>query len=228
MSSKILIVEDEANIRRMLQIALHSEGYQALEAESAFAAKQWLNSTAFSCILLDLGLPDEDGKSLVRFIRTLVDTPIIVISAREHEQEKIAALDAGANDYITKPFNVGELCARIRAATRNKKVVQVAEQLSDKILTIDFAARLVTLNGEPLELTRKEYQVLEALARAPERVVTQTQLLCDIWGPTHAEDSHYLRIVISHLRRKLDCRELDHDHQYIHTEQAVGYRLKLL
>ncbi|WP_338662363.1 response regulator [Pararoseomonas sp. SCSIO 73927] len=221
---RVLVVDDEAQIHRFLGPALAASGYEPLRAENAAEGLRLAASFAPAAILLDLGLPDLDGQAVIPRLRGFTEAPIIVLSARDREEGKVAALDAGADDYVEKPFALGELLARLRAALRRaaargggatEAVIRVGP------LEVDLAGRMARLNDAHLRLTPREWALLAALARAGAgRVVTQRQLLLAVWGPGHAEDAQYLRVYIGHLRQKLgEAAGL------IRTEPGVGYRL---
>ncbi|WP_027351302.1 response regulator [Halotalea alkalilenta] len=219
----ILVIDDEFPIRRFLRISLSSQEFEVTEASTGAEGVALAGSRAPDLILLDLGLPDLDGFEVLSALRQWSSVPVVVISARATEEEKVRLLDAGANDYVTKPFGIRELLARIRANLRERRSRGDARApfIHGK-LKIDFAAHQVSLGGELLHLTPKEYAVLERLATEPGRIVTQTQLLREIWGPTHVNDSHYLRIVVGKLRAKLgDDSTVP---KLIATEPGVGYR----
>ncbi|GAB2788814.1 response regulator [Halomonas shantousis] len=221
----ILVVDDELQIRRFLRISLTSQGYEVIEAENGGEGLIKAIGEKPDLVLLDLGLPDIDGKEVLQTIREQSGIPVMVVSVRASESEKVACLDAGANDYVTKPFGIQELLARVRATLRQRLPANasIAHPLQAGELLIDLEHRRVTLAGAPIKLTPKEYAVLSLLAQYPGRVITQTQLLKDVWGPVHHHDTHYLRIVISKLRSKLG----DNPEQpwLIQTEAGVGYRL---
>jgi two-component system KDP operon response regulator KdpE len=221
---RVLVIEDEAPIRRFLTIILGSSGMIVEEAARGRDGIERAATSAPDVVILDLGLPDIDGKAVVAAIREWSQVPILVLSVRDAESEKIAALDAGADDYVTKPFAAGELMARLRALVRNRRPAG-AEKPAVVIgpLVIDLARRLVTLDGEEVKLTRKEYDVLALLARHRGRLVTHRQLLTTVWGPAHVADTHYLRIAIGHVRDKLGDDAADP--RFIMTEPGVGYRL---
>lgn len=223
MSKKIVIIDDEMQIRRMLRIALTSEGYAVTEAENAMKGLSAVARQQPDLVILDLGLPDKDGQKLLLELRDWSKVPVIVLSARGLFQEKVRALDAGARDYITKPFSVEELLARVRAHLRDTSAQDAPTVMDDGYLLIDTGKRMVQVNGRNAGLTPKEYAVLAALAQAPNCVITQSQLLLNIWGPSHGQDTHYLRIVISHLRQKLGDDPTEP--RYLRTESGVGYRL---
>jgi len=220
----ILIVEDEPEIRRFLRASLGAEGYRTVESGNARRAAIDAGMHKPDMALVDLGLPGGDGIEVIRSIRQWSAMPILVLSARTHERSKIEALDAGADDYVTKPFGVGELLARVRAGLRHAArapsgtaVLQLGEA------TVDIEARRATRNGEELHLTTTEYRLLAVLARHLGMVVTHRELLSEVWGPTHAEDTHYLRIYMKQLRDKLEADPVQP--VYLRTELGVGYRL---
>lgn len=223
MAARIVVVDDEPQIRRMLRIALKSEGYDVVEAENGERGLEAVARHQPDMVILDLGLPDIDGHEVLASIRQWSSVPVIILSVRASDSEKVSALDTGAQDYVTKPFSVEELLARVRAGIRDRIKLDTPSVLDDGCLVIDLARRQVTLKGIPLELTPKEYAVLSRLAASPNCVITQAQLLEEIWGPAHKDDSHYLRIVVSHLRRKLD--DDSSAPSYLRTEPGVGYRL---
>jgi two-component system KDP operon response regulator KdpE len=222
--ARILIVEDEAPIRRFLKIAIESAGFTLIEADRGRLGVERAATEAPDLVILDLGLPDMDGKAVISAIREWSQVPILVLSVRNAETEKIAALDAGADDYVTKPFATGELLARLRALLRARRP-QGAEKSTLQFgdMLIDLAAHTVTRAGADIHLTRKEFDVLALLARHAGRLVTHKQLLRTVWGPAHLEDSHYLRIAIGHIREKLGDDAADP--RVIITEPGVGYRL---
>ncbi|PPD15683.1 MAG: DNA-binding response regulator [Methylobacterium sp.] len=221
---RILLVEDEAPIRRFLAIALGAGGFEVIEAERGRLGLERAATEAPDAVLLDLGLPDMDGKAVIAGIREWSQVPILVLSVRDGEAEKIAALDAGADDYVTKPFATGELLARLRAALR-KRPAGTAEraELAFGALEINLATRVVRVSGIEAKLTRKEFDVLALLARHAGRLVSHRQLLTTVWGPAHREDTHYLRIAIGHIREKLGDDAANP--RFILTEPGVGYRL---
>lgn len=222
--ARILLVDDEAAIRKFLRIGLQAQGYQVLEADCGEAALRLAALEQPDLVVLDLGLPDLDGQEVLTRLREWSAVPVLVLSVRAGEKDKVQALDNGANDYVSKPFGVQEFLARVRALLRSRPTSEKpAAALVSGPLRVDFAFRRVTLDDQEVSLTRKEYAVLEALARHPGMVVTQQQLLRDIWGPTHIEHSHYLRIVIAHLRQKLGDDPAAP--RLIVTEAGVGYRL---
>jgi two-component system KDP operon response regulator KdpE len=223
-TGRVLVVEDEAPIRRYLGIALAAEGHEVIEADRGRTGIDKAATALPDCVILDLGLPDMDGKEVIAAIRDWSRVPILVLSVRDGEAEKIAALDAGADDYVTKPFGTGELTARLRALLR-KGAERGREPASVSVgpLTVNFAARTVAMAGAEISLTRKEFDVLAFLARNPGRLVSHKQLLTAIWGPAHAADTHYLRIAVGHIRDKLGDDAAQP--KLIFTEPGVGYRL---
>lgn len=225
MSAHILVVDDEFQIRKMLRIALKSVGYEVCEAESVSTGLAAAVRQQPDLIILDLGLPDGDGLELLAEIRSFSSVPVIVLSVRSADLDKIKALDIGAQDYVTKPFSVEELLARVRAQLRDRFPDKTASVLDDGHLKIDLARRLVTCNDKLVELTPKEYAVLAKLAQHRQCVITQKQLLEHIWGPSHAQNTHYLRIVVSHIRHKIGDDPTTP--RYLITEAGIGYRLML-
>lgn len=221
----VLVIDDEAQIRKFLRISLCAQGYRVLEAGSG---REGLEQAALGrpdLVVLDLGLPDLDGQQVLRELREWSQVPVLVLSVRAGEGEKVQALDAGANDYVIKPFGIQEFLARVRVLLRQSQTdQQPAVQVRTGDLLVDFAYRRVLLAEQEVPLTRKEYAVLALLARHLGRVVTQQQLLKDVWGPSHTDDSHYLRIVIGHLRQKL--ADDPAAPRFIATEPGVGYRLR--
>lgn len=223
-ATRILVVDDEPQILRFLRPSLAAAGYEVVTATTGSDALKAVATLAPDVVLLDLGLPDIDGKEVIRSLREWSKVPIIVVSARERESEKIAALDLGADDYINKPFGIGELTARLRAALRH--VAWEAQEVTSFVadgLDIDVLQHRVTLDGAVVKLTPKEFDVLALLARHAGRVVTHRQLLTAVWGPAHADDLQYLRVVIGQLRKKLEGDPGDPER--IETELGIGYRL---
>lgn len=221
--AKVVLIDDEASIRRLLRVNLTAHGYQVIESASAAQGLQDVAEYRPELVVLDLGLPDQDGQQVVQSIREWSRVPIIVVTVRDREQEKICALDAGADDFVTKPFSMGELLARMRVALRHvaksdEPVLQIGE------LTIDLTQRLVMMSGEIIRLTPIEYDLLKLLAKHAGKVLTHRQLLTQVWSNQHHEESsHYLRIYIGHLRKKLE--ENPAKPRWIVTEPGVGYRL---
>ena len=223
-NATILVIDDEPQIRKFLRISLVSQGYTVLEAATGADGLSQAALGRPDVLVLDLGLPDMDGQQVLREFREWSNAPVLVLSVRASEAQKVQALDGGANDYVTKPFGIQEFLARIRALLRQAPAQGGQESaLELGPLTIDLGFRRVLLEGVEVALTRKEYAVLALLARHPGRVITQQQLLKDIWGPSHVENSHYLRIVVGHLRQKL--ADDPTRPRFIVTEAGVGYRL---
>lgn len=221
----VLLVEDEPQMRRFLRAALTSHGYRLVEASTGGEGIAHATAHNPEVVLLDLGLPDIDGLEVTRRLREFTQVPIIVLSARGREEDKVAALDAGADDYVTKPFGMNELLARVRVALRHAEGRSPDDPVLDLgSLTIDLARREVMRDGASVKLTPIEYRLLTVLARHAGKVLTQRQLLKEVWGPTHTEDTHYLRVYMAQLRRKV---EIDPSNpQLLLTEPGVGYRLK--
>ncbi|KAF1056555.1 MAG: KDP operon transcriptional regulatory protein KdpE [Pseudomonas delhiensis] len=221
----ILVVDDEPQIRKFLRISLSAGGYRVLEAGTGEEGLAQAALARPDLVVLDLGLPDRDGQDVLRELREWSSVPVLVLSVRASESEKVLALDGGANDYVTKPFGIQEFLARIRVLLR-QAVSGEGQEASVQVgpLRVDFAYRRIMLDDQDVALTRKEYAVLALLARHHGRVVTQQQLLRDIWGPTHVEDTHYLRVVVGHLRQKL--ADDPAAPRFIVTEAGVGYRLR--
>lgn len=224
-SATIIVIEDEAQIRRFLRTTLAAEGYQIIEAETG---KQGLTEAATrkpDLIILDLGLPDMDGTEVVKGIRAWSSVPVIILSARAHESDKIAALDAGADDYLVKPFGVGELLARIRVALRHFSAVEGNEAgvFSVGELNVDMVRRKVTVGDAEIHLTPIEYRLLTVLIKHAGKVLTHQLLLKEVWGPNYVERAHYLRIYMGALRHKLEKDPARP--RFLLTEVGVGYRL---
>ncbi|WP_407310525.1 response regulator [Pseudomonas sp. nanlin1] len=223
-TASILVIDDEPQIRKFLRISLASQGYKVLEAATGGDGLAQAALSRPDLVVLDLGLPDMDGQQVLRDLREWSPVPVLVLSVRASEAQKVEALDGGANDYVTKPFGIQEFLARVRALLRQAPAGEANPgPLSLGPLSIDLALRRITLAGVEVALTRKEYALLAQLARHPGRVITQQQLLRDIWGPSHVDDSHYLRIVIGHVRQKLGDDPAAP--RFIVTEPGVGYRL---
>jgi len=221
---KVLVVDDEVAIQRFLHVALNGQGFIVSEANSGQAALQSITLNRPDLVILDLGLPDMDGIEVTRRIREWSKVPIIILSVREQEVDKIAALDAGADDYLTKPFGMGELLARIRTVLRRQNAGNSEPVFSINGLVVDLAYRLVTMNGMDVQLTPTEYDILRALVINAGKVLTNRQLLKTVWGEGY-DDLHILRVNVSNLRHKL---EPDPSRPtFIHTEPGVGYRLKV-
>jgi len=224
--SRILVVEDEADIRRFVRLALVSEGHEVFEADGLQRGLIEAGTRRPDLLVLDLGLPDGDGVDLIRDLRGWSRAPVIVLSARSGEADKIAALDAGADDFLVKPFGAGELLARVRAQLRRH---QQQAPAGDPVIRfgdigLDLARRSVERQGDLLHLTPIEYKLLTHLATQPDRVVTHQQLLKAVWGPGHAEDTHYVRVHMGNLRKKVE-RDPSMP-QHLLTEAGIGYRFK--
>jgi two-component system KDP operon response regulator KdpE len=222
MSARILIVEDDAQIRKFLRISLEANGFAVSEARLGEDAIALAAEVSPDVVVLDLGLPDMDGREVIRRLREWTLVPIIVLSVRADDAEKVAALDSGANDYVTKPFSITELMARIRVLQRRPLRPREAAVYRGAELEVDLARRRVLLRGEELGLSRKEYELLRSLVTRGGLVITHEELLSTIWGHGHAEDVHYLRVLVNHLRQKLGDGPAKP--RYIHTVQGVGYR----
>ncbi|WP_140635540.1 response regulator [Methylibium rhizosphaerae] len=221
----VLVVEDEESIRRLLATTLEAEGYSVSQARDASQWRTLAGNRRIDLFLVDLGLPDGDGLMLIRELRQWTHRPIIVLSARSQERQKVEALDAGADDYLTKPFGVAELHARLRVALRHAAQTSLAgdTRLRFGSVRLDLESRHVERGGEMVRLTATQWRLLEVLAKHAGRVVTSSQLLREVWGPGHAEQGHYLRIYVRQLRQKLE--EVPAQPQYLLTETGVGYRL---
>lgn len=222
MATRIVVIDDEKQIRRMLKIALSSAGYDVTEAENGRDGLASVARQQPDLVILDLGLPDMDGKDVLKELREWSPVPVIVLSVRNQDNEKIIALDYGAQDYVIKPFSVEELLARVRANLRDRIKPDSSPLIEIDELSFDLARRIVKKSGQTIDLTPKEYAVISRLVKQPNCVVTQSQLLLEIWGPSHKEDTHYLRNVVSHLRQKLGDNPTDP--HYLRTEPGVGYR----
>ena len=222
--TRILVVDDEAAILRFLKPALDANDYQVATAGTVAEAVKHIAANVPDAVVLDLGLPDGDGKEVIRNVRQWSDVPIIVLSARDRESEKIEALDLGADDFINKPFGVGELMARLRTAMRHRMqrhaeipVLKLGE------IEIDNIRHRVTRAGNEIKLTPKEFELLSLLARHAGAVITHKQVLAAVWGPAHTEDTQYLRVYVGHLRQKIE--DNPDDPRIIVTEPGIGYRI---
>lgn len=221
---RILVVDDDDQIQTMLRIALESAGYETRAAMTGQEAIRLAASIAPEAVLLDLGLPDRDGKEVLKAIRAFSDLPVIILSARDREAEKVEALDLGADDYLEKPFGISELQARLRTAARHT-ARQKGELTRVEVagLVIDLDKRLVLKSGQPVRLTPKEYDLLAVLARNAGRVVTHRQILTAVWGPAHRDDTQYLRVFIGQLRAKIEPDPTQP--RIVLTEAGSGYRM---
>jgi two-component system, OmpR family, KDP operon response regulator KdpE len=225
-SVHILVVEDDASIRHILRTALEAEGHVVHEAHTARDGQTLAGNRPIDLFLIDLGLPDADGLSLIRHLRSWTRRPILVLSARTEESQKVEALDAGADDYVTKPFGVAELHARLRVAVRHARQTGIggATALQFGRCRVDLMTKSVQMGGEPVHLTATQWRLLEVLCRHAGRVVTSRQLLKEVWGPGQADQAHYLRIYVRQLRQKLQADPANP--VYLKTETGVGYRLR--
>ncbi len=220
---KILIIDDEKEIRKLLRVTLSAHNFLVEESENGNSG---ITKAAFfkpDLILLDLSLPDIDGLDVLRRIREFAKMPIIILSVRENENDKIVALDSGADDYVTKPFGIGELLARIRAAIRHSKVKINEPVIVFDNLTIDFIKRIIKVGKNEIKLSPTEFDILKILAQNKEKIVTQKYLLEKIWGPTYLNESHYLRIYVGQIRKKIEKDPARPEH--LLTEPGIGYRL---
>lgn len=219
----ILVIDDEQPIRRFLRASLENEDYRVSEASSGLEGLRLASSQPPDLVILDLGLPDMDGQEVLKRLREWYTAPILILSARDQEPQKIAALDQGADDYVTKPFGVGELLARMRTAIRHAhRVGPEATTITIGDLRVDFAARLVYRKGEQVHLTPLEYKLLVTLLKHSGKVLTHRFLLREVWGPQDSQENHYLRVFVASLRRKLETDPARP--RYLLTEQGVGYR----
>jgi len=224
---RVIVVEDEANLRRFVRLALEAEDCEVYEADSVRRGLIEAGTRQPDLLILDLGLPDGDGIELIRDLRTWSEIPVIVLSARTAEAEKVAALDAGADDYLSKPFGAAELLARVRAHLRRRRRIGSAgaEQIGFGSVTVHLGRHRVEKDGQPVHLTPIEFRLLAYLVSNPDCVLTHRQLLKAVWGPSHAEDSHYVRVYMGHLRKKIENDPSSPD--FILTEPGVGYRFQM-
>ncbi|MGE5403724.1 MAG: response regulator [Candidatus Saccharibacteria bacterium] len=223
--AKILVIDDEPEIRKLLHLGLKAHGFTFIEASTG---EEGLNRAAIDrpdLIVLDMGLPDLDGLEMVTRLREWSTTPILILSVREQDNDKIQALDRGADDYLTKPFSMGELMARLRVALRHKANTKDEPVIVNGNLVIDFAHRQISISGEKVKLTPTEYEILKVLSTNLGKVVTHRQLLTAVWGKDYAKENHYLRIFIGQLRKKIEPNV--NQPIYIITEPGVGYRLQV-
>ncbi len=223
----IIVIEDDLSIRRFLRTGLSSQSFSVYEAETGKQGIVEINTRKPDLIILDLGLPDMDGIDVIKAIRSWSELPIIILSARSSEQQKIEALDAGADDYLTKPFSFGELLARIRVALRHS--ARSSEQIQGEVfvtanLKVDLHNRLVSVDDQEIHLTPIQYRLLSVLVKHAGKVLTHQQILKEVWGPSYQENAHYLRIYMSQLRQKLEADPTQP--KFLLTESGVGYRLK--
>jgi two-component system KDP operon response regulator KdpE len=220
-----LVIDDEVQIRRLLRVVLESADYQVHEAETAAQGLTDAATRRPDVVLLDLGLPDSDGVNVLRRLREWSQVPVIVLSVRDDEEGKVAALDAGADDYVTKPFSSAELLARLRAAQRKTRPEEEISRFKSGDLIVDVTARVVTRAGHEVKLTATEYALLRLFVRHAGRVLTHRQILREIWGPKSEEHRQYLRVYVTHLRQKIERDPAAPE--LIKTEPGIGYRLEL-
>lgn len=221
----VLIVDDEPQILRALQINLHAHGYTVVPAANGTTALAAAQTHAIDVVVLDLGLPDMDGLDVIAGLRGWSEVPIIVLSARHGSHDKVEALDAGADDYVTKPFGLDELLARLRAAARRGGSQASQPLVTTPEFTVDLANKQVSRHGEAVRMTPTEWSVLELLVRNPGRLVSQAQILSEVWGPAYSKETHYLRVYMAQLRRKLEVDPANPVH--LLTEAGMGYRFAL-
>jgi two-component system KDP operon response regulator KdpE len=225
-TAKILVVDDEAQIRKFLRISLTAHGYDVVEAPRGEDAIRKAATEQPDLMVLDLGLPDVDGQTVIRSVREWSEMPILVLSVRAGEMDKVEALENGANDYVTKPFGVAELIARVRVLLRSRPATKGAEDavvFESGALCIDFPGRRVWVGGDEIKLTRKEFDLLRLLARNAGKVLTHDHLLREVWGQAYVKETQYLRVHIGHLRQKLG--DDPNAPRFVWTEPGVGYRL---
>lgn len=221
---RILVIDDEAQIRKFMRISLAANGYEVIEAENAGHGIALARDRHPDLIILDLGLPDVDGQEVISAVRRHSTVPIVVLSVRAEELDKVEALDRGANDYVVKPFGVAELMARVRAVLRPRAGKGAEPVVEAAGVRIDLVRHVVTRDGEELHLSKKEWELLEFLARSPDHVLTHKHILREVWGPAHVEDTAYLRVYVNQLRQKLEADPSQPT--LIVTEPGIGYRLK--
>lgn len=225
--ANILLIEDDSRIQKMLSISLGAAGYELLKADSIKSGLVTLSQNPISLVLLDLGLPDGDGKKFIKEAKMFSDVPIIVVSARDIESEKIEALNMGADDYLTKPFSIGELIARIKALYR--RVQEKDESVQDEItigkLTINLINKTVIIDSKPVKLTKKEFELLSLFAKNRGKILTHIFILENVWGRGYGNETHYLRVFMAQLRKKIE--ENPSMPQYIVTESGMGYRCQV-
>ncbi len=221
---RVLVVDDEAQIRKFLRISLGANGYEVTEAATAAAGIAMVRAAPPDLLILDLGLPDMDGQEVITAVRETSDLPIIVLSVRSLEFDKVEALDRGANDYVVKPFGVAELMARVRVVLRPRGAKDAADVVESGGVRIDLARRVVTRDGDELHLSRKEWDLLAVLAGQADHVLTHRFILKEVWGPAHTDDTAYLRVYVNQLRQKLETDPARPT--LIVTDPGVGYRLK--
>ncbi len=219
----VLIIDDEAQIRRFCRISLTANGYRVHEAVTGTEGLAQAAALRPDAIILDLGLPDRDGLDVLRQLRASSPVPVVVLSVRDADVDKIALLDAGADDYLTKPFSMGELLARLRVARRHSQPTAESAVFKSGKLSVDLARRLVTVDDQPIKLTKTEYALLRLFVQHPGKVLTHSQILREVWGAAYTSETHYLRVYIAHLREKLERDPANPE--LLLTEPGVGYRL---
>ena len=219
----VLIIDDEVQIRRLLKITLEANGYKVFEAANGELGLAEAAQRRPDFVVLDLGLPDMDGVTVLKRLREWSKVPVVVLSVRDREEDKIAALDNGADDYLTKPFSTGELLARLRVAQRHAQPSPEAAVFQTGHLEMDLVARVVKVKGKPVKLTATEYALLQLFVRHAGKVLTHRQILKEVWGPNYQEQTHYLRVYMTHLREKIE--ETPSQPELLVTESGIGYRL---
>lgn len=220
----VLVVDDDPHLLRALRITLQAHGYEVTTAVDGHSALLAATQNPLALVILDLGLPDLDGTSVIRELRTWSRVPILVLSARHGSEDKVEALDAGADDYLTKPFGLDELLARLRALLRRSADTEQPAAITTDAFTVDLGKHRVTRDGQDIRLTPTEWKMLEVLVRNPEKLVTQQQLLSEVWGPAYAKETNYLRVYMAQLRRKLEPGAATPRH--LITEAGIGYRFQ--
>ena len=218
----VLVVDDDPHLLRALRITLQAHGYDVTTAPDGHSALLAATQSPLALVILDLGLPDLDGTSVIRELRTWSQVPVLVLSARHGSEDKVEALDAGADDYITKPFGLDELLARLRALLRRSAEPEQEPVVTTAAFTVDLSKHRVTRGGQDIRLTPTEWKMLEVLVRNPEKLITQQQLLSEVWGPAYAKETNYLRVYMAQLRRKLEPEAAAPRH--LITEAGIGYR----
>jgi len=218
----VLVVDDEPQIRRLLTVTLEANGYRVISAVNGQEVLLLAAQHRPALVILDLGLPDLSGQEVLRRLREWSSTPVLILSVMDDEKGKVAALDAGADDYVTKPFNTDELLARLRVAARHSVKTEEAAVFHVKNLVVDLASRRVTVGGKEVKLSVTEYNLLRLLVRHAGKVITHRQILREVWGPGHEEDTHYLRVYVAHLREKIEANPAQPE--LLITELGVGYR----
>ena len=221
-----VVIDDEGQIRKLLRVVLEENGYRVIEAESGKSGLAEVATRRPDVVLLDLGLPDIDGVVVLKRLREWTHAPVLILSVRESVEQKIAALDAGADDYVTKPFDAAELLARVRAIQRRVPGIEETAYFQTGHLAIDFSSHVVTVSGREVKLTATEYALLRVLALNAGKVVTHGHLLREVWGPNAADQSQYLRVYMNHLRKKIELPQ--GKQKLLKTESGIGYRLALL